>query len=245
MDSNIIQLKEKFQSIKAQGWIKSISNSNGSVGITFESLLGKKENNSVLPDYNGIELKCSSSSSFHPITLFSSNFDGPTKKETQRLANLYGKADSIIKDKNIIFASLSCNKDYLLNSNYYIRIKLDYDSKKLFFVVSDFDHNIIEEKCFIKFNTLNIHLITKLNYLAIITANKKYVNGSLFFNYYKLELYKLKTFADFIKAIEDDKIKINLILRINKSKSNYGKTDYKNVTFAIYKYDLKCIFNQY
>ena len=242
MNQNIVKFKEIFQIIKNKGWVKSISNSDGSVGITFESLLGRKENNSVLPDYNGIELKCSASNSFHPITLFSINFDGPTKYETQRLANMYGKRDTIVKDKNALYASLSCNANYLVNNMFNFKIRIDTYSKIIYLVISDLNQNIIEEKCFIKFDTLQNHLITKLNYLAMVYANKKNIDGIQFFNYTRLEIYQLKSFDNFVKAIENDKIKISLILRISKSKANYGKPDYKNLTFAIKKYDLNYLF---
>ena len=244
MNESVVKLKKEFRLISKKGWVKGISNSDGSVGITFESLLGKKENNSILPDYNGIELKCSASRYSYPITLFSSNFDGPSSYETQRLANLYGKRDSVVKDKNTIYASLSCNYDYLVNKLYYFRLKINYENKKIFLVILDINKKIIEEKCFIKFETLQNHLLTKLNYLAMITANKKTIDKKIYFNYANLDLFKLKDFKYFVKAIENDKINISLILRISKSKSNYGKPSYKNMSFAIKKYDLKYIFDK-
>ena len=244
MHENIAKLRNDFQLIKDKGWIKGISNSDGSVGITFESLLGKKENNSVLPDYNGIELKCSASKYAYPITLFSINFDGPTKYETQRIANLYGKRDTIVKDKNTIYASLKCNSDYLVYNKYNFRIRIEKKSRKIYLVISDINKKIIEEKCYINYDTLENHLYTKLNYLAMIMASKKSVDGKTYFNYIDLELFKLKSFESFINAIEDDKIKINLILRISKSEANYGNPSYKNLTFSIQKYNLKYIFSK-
>ena len=70
MHGSINNLKNAFKVIHDKGYIKSNSNSDGSVGTTFEALLGNKENNSSLPDYQGIELKCTASIRSYPITLF-------------------------------------------------------------------------------------------------------------------------------------------------------------------------------
>ena len=244
MDNCVNELQEKFRKIKDRGWIKSISKSDGSVGITFEALLGKKENNSILPDYNGIELKCSASVYSYSITLFSINFDGPTKYETQRLANLYGKRDSIVKDKNTLHAFFSYNNKYLVNNMYYFGIKIDEKAEMIYLVISSINGNVIEEKCFIRFESLKKHLSTKLNCLAMISANKKRIDGVTYFSYSKLEMFQLKSFNSFLEAIKKDKVKISLILRIRKSKLYYGTPDYKNLTFTIKKCDLHYIFDK-
>ena len=76
----------------------------------------------------------------------------------------------------------------------------------------------------------------------MISADRKYIGGVKYFNYQKIEMYKLKSFEYFLEAIENHKIKISLILRLRKIKTNQGKPDYKNLTFAINKQDLDYIF---
>ena len=106
------------------------------------------------------------------------------------------------------------------------------------------DYKILEKECYITFNTLKKHLYTKFKYLAIINAFKKYINGEKYFKYYNLLLYKLKDFDTFINIIEKDIIRINMILRINKSKLHYGKPSYKNIIFYINKYNLQYLFTK-
>lgn len=70
-------LVSKFKEIHKKGYIKGVNNSTNSVGLTFEKELGKKPDSSYLPDYNGIEIKCTTRFSRFPISLFSKSFDGP------------------------------------------------------------------------------------------------------------------------------------------------------------------------
>ena len=49
------QLIEEFHRIANKGWIKSISNSFGSIGLTFEKELGKNPDALYFPDYYGVE----------------------------------------------------------------------------------------------------------------------------------------------------------------------------------------------
>ena len=105
-------------------------------------------------------------------------------------------------------------------------------------------YKILEKECYITFNTLKKHLYTKFKYLAIINDFKKYINGEKYFKYYNLLLYKLKDFDNLINIIEKDIIRINMILRINKSKLHYGKPIYKNIIFYIKKYNLQYLFTK-
>ena len=47
-------------------------------------------------------------------------------------------------------------------------------------------------------DTIKNHLILKMNNLALIYASKKKINDEDFFRYYRLSIYKLKSFDTFI-----------------------------------------------
>lgn len=69
MYDSFLLLKNKFESIKNKGWIKSLRRGSTGVGYTFESLLGKDEDSYSLPDFNGIEIKLIEKTVIH-ILLF-------------------------------------------------------------------------------------------------------------------------------------------------------------------------------
>ena len=118
-------LIKEFHRIKDKGWIKSISKSTGSIGITFENELNRKQNSSILPDYYDIEIKCYSKYTIYPITLFSTSFDGPNQFELRRIVEKYGYVDKIYKDKKIIAAYLCCQHKYFLNKQYFFQLELN------------------------------------------------------------------------------------------------------------------------
>jgi hypothetical protein len=57
-DANLAELLQKFDAVKAEGWIDSLREGDTGIGYTFETLLGIKENNDRRADFKGIELKC-------------------------------------------------------------------------------------------------------------------------------------------------------------------------------------------
>ena len=70
MDKNSLKLIEKFKTIAAKRWIPSVSNSWGSIGLTFEKELEKAPDSTYNPDYLDIEIKCYSRFSKYPLYLF-------------------------------------------------------------------------------------------------------------------------------------------------------------------------------
>ena len=116
MNRILEDLLAEFERIKQKGWICSNTKSTGAIGITFEREIGKHENNSFLPDYNDVEIKCMDQRSISPITLFSLSFDGPGPRELNRIVDLYGYPDTTFKDRNVIYAKLSCKRHYLVNN---------------------------------------------------------------------------------------------------------------------------------
>ena len=166
--NNNEKLINEFKEIANKGWIPSVNKSTGSIGITFEKQLGREQNSSFLPDFEDIEIKCSSKYAYYPITLFTSALDGPSTTELIRITEKYGYFDKVYTDKKILYAFLSCKKKYLANSNYYFKLELDYKDEKLYILVYDIDNNLIEKKAYISFKTIYKHLNTKLRKLALI-----------------------------------------------------------------------------
>lgn len=56
----IQKLTNEFKRISNMGWIESISDSHSSIGLTFEKQLNKETGSLYLPDFEGIEIKCTS-----------------------------------------------------------------------------------------------------------------------------------------------------------------------------------------
>ncbi len=80
----IKKLKKEFHTIKKMGWVKSVNEGKGSIGLTFENLLGKEKENFELPDYLGIELKTHQKYSKSYTTLFNATPDGRYLFEIKR-----------------------------------------------------------------------------------------------------------------------------------------------------------------
>lgn len=58
IDPTLAELLERFDEIKARGFINSLRTGDTGLGYTFETLLGIRENNDEIADYKGIEIKC-------------------------------------------------------------------------------------------------------------------------------------------------------------------------------------------
>lgn len=84
MNCNSEILINNFKKIAKKGWIPSVNKNINGVGLTFEKLL-----NMFFPDYQGIEIKCTTGFSRYPISPFSKSFDGPSFFEMNRLINTY------------------------------------------------------------------------------------------------------------------------------------------------------------
>ena len=92
IDKNSTKLITKFSTISKKGWIKATGKGWGGIGLTFEHELGKEPDSKYLPDFDNIELKCSSRYSRYPMYLFAVAFDS-NENEIIRLANKFGYPD--------------------------------------------------------------------------------------------------------------------------------------------------------
>ena len=233
-------LLNEFKRISRKKWIKSISKSHGSVGNTFENELKKKPDSLYFPDYEGIELKCTTKYSRYPLYLFTLAFDGPTFPEINRLIDLYGYPDKNYPDKKVIFAKIDGKSS--TENNYIYKLKTDRESKKIFLEIYNKNGNLVEKKSFVYIQSIYNHLMIKLKSLAIIYSYKKKENNDTYFRYYKLIIYELISFNRFLELLEKGIIKVDLIARMNKSGVDEGRYRNKNLVFSIRKYDIDKLF---
>ena len=105
MNESFNDLINEFNIISKKGWIPSVSNSFGSIGLTFKKEIGKKVDSLYFPDYKNIEIKCTSRFSRYPLFLFTVAFDDPTFPEIDRIVEKVGSSK----------ATVNKNKGYLLN----------------------------------------------------------------------------------------------------------------------------------
>ena len=71
INNSIKELKQIFYNIKKTPYHRSLRNGPTSIGYTFETLIGKKEDSNYKPDFKGIEIKTKLGYSKSPLTLFS------------------------------------------------------------------------------------------------------------------------------------------------------------------------------
>lgn len=241
MNKNFNKLVNEFRVIAKKRWIQSQHTGHGTVGLTFEKELGKKIDTDYSPDYNGIELKCTTRFSRFPISLFSVAFDGPTNKEIVRLNETYGSYDKDFKNKKTLIRKIRCKELSLLN-NYYLSLEIMED--KLFLCVYDKNKKIIEKESYVYLDTIKKHLNRKIHQLALIKASKKNIDNIEYFRYYLITLYTLKSFDTFLNLLKEGEIEVTIISRINKTGITSGRYYNKNLVFQIKKSNIEKLFNK-
>jgi len=244
MNEDILKLVDNFKLIANKKWIKSVSKSFGSIGLTFEKELNKKPDAFYFPDYYGIEIKCVSRYSKYPLFLFTVAFDGPTFPEINRIVEKYGYYDKDFPDKKVLFEKVSCRNKRIVNNKYKFKLEVDDEEEKLFLCVYDLEDNLIERESFVYLKSIEEHLKLKLNTLAVIYASTKNIDGEKYFRYYKLDVYSLIGYDRFIRLLKFGGIEVDLIARIGKSGNDRGRYRNKNLVFSIKKDKIENLFTK-
>lgn len=243
MEEEVKNLIKKFKIITKDGWIKSNNKSWGNVGLTFEKLLNKKADSMFFPDYQGIEIKCTTLNSRYPLFLFTISFDGPTFPEINRIVEKFGYPDKDYPEKKVLFEPINDNLQSATHK-YQFKFEINQKEDKLYLCVYDKEQNFIEKTSFVYLSSIKNHLLVKLNKLAVIYSASKTVNNEKFFHYYKMDIYKLKKFDIFLKLLNDGVIKVDLISRISKSGTDAGRYRNKNLVFKIDKDKIWRLFDR-
>lgn len=213
MNENYEELKELFNKIKRNGWIKAHRTGNTGIGKTFEDLLDKKEDNLSLPDFKDIEIKSQRNATNSMITLFTKSPDYPVCVNTFLREN-FGSISSEYDNMKILHTTIN-TKDFnthLSGNNF--KILVDRNLKRLVLQVQNNNtKQIIYENAYWSFENLQKCLEHKLKYVAIVGADEKFEGSNNYFKFTDIMLITGLTLDKFLEALENGDILVDIRIR--------------------------------
>lgn len=243
MDKNIKALKDMFNKIKNKEFSECLRTGITGIGFTFESLIGKEEDNSYLPDFNGIEIKTKLGYSKSPITLFTLVPKKDKISCINEILSKYGYPDKTKGLKNFR-GNVYHSYNNIIANKYILKTQIDNDKQILKLIIYDVTFNIIEDKIYWDLEELKNRLFTKLNYLAIIKGYPYILNDKKFFKYTNLNIYKLKNFDSFLNLLKKDKIFIVFNIGMHKSANRFGQICDRGTAFRINLENIDDLFDK-
>lgn len=196
--------------IRCRNWIKCNYNGTGKAGLLFESLLNKKQDRYILPDYKCFEIKTKYKFSNDGIKLFSCSFDNKPREINRFLSTVGYYNNGYFSFQYSINTK---NGRYIKDG--FIKVKIYNDSKTVKLLIFK-NHKYIT--CFSwTFDELESRIINKLKYLMIVYYDVCSINNNIYIKYLYAKYYKLKSFNAFLKCIEKGYITISFNI---KSDSN-------------------------
>lgn len=244
-DDNAIarELLEKIQEIHNRGFLPSITVGDPGVGDTLENALGISRNPSKLPDYKGIELKASRTSTYNKpktsnrVNLFTQVPDWANSRGMDRvkLLDTYGYWTEQ-KDGTQRF-DLNCTlRANVPNSQgLYLEVDLDNDLLINYYTKDDVVRRYVAQWSFI---LLKQRLLEKHKETFWVKATSKIENGQEYFRYDKIVHTKNPNASLFPQLIDEGIITVDYIMH---RKENGTVRDH-GFPFKIYPRDLDLLF---
>jgi hypothetical protein len=204
------ELLEKFDEIKARGFIKTFRNGPTGVGYTFETLMGIKENNDNWADFKGIEIKTFRSSELKMNRAEKTNL---FLKEPCWSDDLPNMAERVRK-----YGYVDDNGRLAL----YSTVKIDENSHKLkFSIIPSGDRIDIERQsvsvAFYQYMDIKKRLEEKLNQTAFIAAQNR-GSGILEEFHYRMLTYCMNpSVPAFVSLLASGSIMLELRMHIGSS----------------------------
>lgn len=243
IEEKIIELiYHDFIKIKNKGWIKGITNGTQNIGRTFENELSIKGNSMPYSDYFGIEIKCFSKKENDFFTLFSLE---PTVKEqnlVKRIARDYGYPDQKYTCVNALNTWIDAKEERFISKKY--KGTLYIDDKCLRALISDRRGMIVNSDLVWDLEAIKDKFHYKVEYLAIIKADKKKYNNTEYFKYEEIKVYKFKDIQEFIKLLNTGEARINFKISVIKKGVLKGKTHNHGTSFQIRYQSIEKIYKR-
>lgn len=240
----IKELNEVFYKIKEKKYIKTKKEGFGGIGNTFETLLGKEEENFFLPDYNGIEIKTMREKSKSKLHLFNATPDGDYLFPIKRTLNILGYPDKINKNYKVL--NIDVNALYYSKIGLFKKVKLyvNKKEKKIELIAKNNKNDILDVNVSWSYNLLEERLNKKLKYLALVKAKTRVINNEEYFYYDKINFFKIKDFDTFIKLINKGIIIITFKIGVFRSGKRKGEIHDRGTGFSIDVKDLKLLYEE-
>lgn len=243
MNDNIKKLKIEFYKIQCKNWIKNTEKGTSAAGKMLENLLGKEDDNLIIADYYGIELKTKFLYSEPHIGLFSMVPDNRPLALKEILIR-YGWPSRKDRKYKVLFGKIYGNKFTKIGLFKEFKLEVDKVHKKIWLVVKNRYTNYINKNISWSFEQLENRLNMKLNYLALIPVEKKKYKDDVYFKYHNFKLYKLRSFDCFLNLISTGDIGINMKISFYTSQEKYGKIQDKGTTFEIDEKNINKLFTK-
>lgn len=244
MEETISNLEKRWKKIKEKGYIKSVKKDCSGVGRTLEHLLGIEENNFELPDYFNIELKAQNKTSKEYITLFSLTPTRENSLSVEQVRNKYGYRSKYNPEQKLLEASLFYQQKVEINHSYLFIMGIDEKKQTIYLESCTRSFEPIEKFFVWTWQELEEKINRKIKILAFFEATTKYMNGSIYYKYNKMTIYRWRDFDTFIKLIKEGKIKISIRIGIYKSGPKKGQVHDHGTSFCISKKNLDILFKK-
>lgn len=233
MTKNYAELIEQFEEIKNMGFVESHRKGDTGIGKTFEDLLGKKEDNLAIPDFKDIEIKSQREATSSMITLFTKSPDFPKSVNTF-LREKFGNSSPEYEGRKILHTTINtAHYNTHISGNDFI-IEIDYDLNRLMLKVRDhISKQELSSNTYWTFDKIESKLKNKLKYIAYVTADEKRENGKTYFKYTDMKLITGLTLENFLKALENGDIMVDIRIGVYNTGKNKGKTHDHGTAFRI------------
>lgn len=238
----IILLKKEFERIKKMGYVKGTRGGATGIDKTFEDLLSKMEDTLSTFNFRDIEIKTKRSYSKAYTTLFKCMPKGD-KIVLKRLKNTYGYTDSVHRTYKVLNVSIQANCSTLVSNRFLFKLEVNWEDEKIYLAIYDKNFLLLEKKIFWDFQSLKIKLQRKLSCLAFIKAWTTCKMGIECYKYYDISFYKLKSFEDFLRLIENGTIRVTFKLGIFRSGEKKGELHDRGTSFEIQELDMEKLFD--
>lgn len=240
---SIEQLKLELYKIQCKNWIPSKGKGTGAAGITLEKLLQKEEDQLVLPDFKGIEIKTKIERSEPFISLFSMAFDNKPL-EIRRLLKIGGYPDKTHPQIKVFQIAINGISKKVVRSNFAYQLKVDYHSQVVRLLILNRYSDIIDNRMSWSFIQLKSRLEHKMNYLALIPVKRWYTNETIYFRYLNAKFFRLRSFDIFLKLIEKGIIRVTFRISYFKNQERFGEIHDRGTTFEIREEDISKLFEE-
>jgi len=143
----------------------------------------------------------------------------------------------------VLNTSVYSNQIVKVGRNFYFKLRIDKEKRKIFLIIYDKLFNQIENNVYWDFDILEEKLSRKLKNLALIKALVKRKDQTEFFKYYEIKMYKIRKFYTFINLLEKGIIRINFKIGIFRNNNKMGQIHDHGTSFNIKEIDLIKLYN--